>query len=54
MKLLFVEGRGRVIILEKQGQKFFESFNLHKDIKNKLECIMIGRGEEEGPQTPIK
>ena len=30
------------------------SFNLHKDIKNKLECIMTGGGENEGPQTPIK
>ena len=28
------------------------SLNLHGDIKNKLECITIGRGEEEGLQTP--
>ena len=50
MKLFFVEGRGGAFTLEKQGHDFF---NLLEDIKNKLECVMIGRGQEEGLQTPI-
>ena len=55
LKLCFADGRGRAFMLEKQGHKF--SFNLHGDIKNKLnlECITIGRsGEEERLQTPKK
>jgi len=28
------------------------SLNLHGDIKNKLKCITIGRGEEEGFKHP--
>ena len=50
VKLFFVEGRGGAFTLEKQGHDFF---NLLEGIKNKLECVMIGRGQEEGLQTPI-
>ena len=50
VELFFVEGRGGAFTLEKQGHDFF---NLLEDIKNKLECVMIGRGQEEGLQTPI-
>ena len=40
--------------LYSKNKDIISSFNLHGGIKNKLECITIWTGEEEGLQTPKK
>ena len=43
---------GESVYARKNKDIHDSSLNLHGDIKNKLECITIGRREEEGLQTP--